>query len=473
MNTSLRTLWKVMLAAATLVVAAAAVPLIVITTLQHRTTRGAVDAVESLLLLDRMHSVLSSSSFDTSASGRALAERDLKDLLQVAAERHAVDPEGRSVVQRVQRHLDDYFGALPGTAARPAEASAKLPQTFAAMTELAEYIGRQAKMLESRAAQWDRTGDLIGYSAIALVALLGGLLLVLSRPIFRPALELARAMRRFGGGQHDARAPVEGPKEFRALAVGFNEMAEALEKETERRLAFLGGVAHDLRNPLAALRLATAAIQPDQPLPSEERIRQAFARTDRQIVRLERMIYDFLDSARVESGQLELRPEDLDLRELVEQVVKLFEPGSRTHRLRIELPDQPAQVHADSLRLEQVLINLVSNAIKYSPRGGDVTVSVRIHTDHVVMAVTDQGLGLARREIADIFMPFRRTGASRESIPGVGLGLYVARRIVEGHGGVIEVDSTPGEGSTFRVRLPRRIEAAAAPGLHRPQPVPT
>jgi signal transduction histidine kinase len=177
----------------------------------------------------------------------------------------------------------------------------------------------------------------------------------------------------------------------------------------------------------------------------------------RQVDRLERMVGDFLDTARIEAGQLALKLEASDAGELARSVVELFQSTSADHALRLEVASAPLELRCDPARIEQVLNNLVSNAIKYSPAGGDVLVRVEREPAHVVFSVTDRGLGIPLDEQARLFEPFRRVGASNSAIPGVGLGLFVSRRIAEAHGGRIDVKSAPGEGSTFTLRLP--IEA--------------
>jgi signal transduction histidine kinase len=119
------------------------------------------------------------------------------------------------------------------------------------------------------------------------------------------------------------------------------------------------------------------------------------------------------------------------------------------------MPDEPIVVECDQLRIEQVITNLISNAIKYSPPGASVDVAVEPCEGHVAVRVTDRGRGIATEDLDRIFEPFRRVGLSRECVPGVGLGLFVVRRIIEAHRGRIELDSEPGAGSTFRIVLPR------------------
>jgi signal transduction histidine kinase len=239
-------------------------------------------------------------------------------------------------------------------------------------------------------------------------------------------------------------------------------MAVALERQYDNRLAFLGGVVHDLRNPLSVLKLSTALLGADRPAQAPQSSEKALAVVRRQVERLERMLEDLLDAARVEAGHLELRLSRRDLRDISRDVVETFRESSPNHELRLALPEQPLLVSCDPLRIEQVLTNLVSNAIKYSPRGGKVEVALEQPGSEAVLHVVDQGVGIPPDDQAHIFEPFRRSGASRELVAGAGLGLFVAQRIVEAHGGRIEVESRPGAGSTFRVRLPLTAVSKAA-----------
>jgi signal transduction histidine kinase len=200
--------------------------------------------------------------------------------------------------------------------------------------------------------------------------------------------------------------------------------------------------------------MSVALLGPDMKLHSEERIRQTIERIGRQITRMERMVGDFLDIAKIEAGQLDLRFDTHDARKLVEEIVDLLEGASQKHRLELRVPDHAVPLRCDQLRIGQVITNLISNAIKYSPEGGVVDVTLESHGGEVELRVTDRGMGIAECDRARIFEPFRRVGLSKETAPGAGLGLFIVRQIVEAHRGRIEVESAPGKGSTFRVFLP-------------------
>jgi signal transduction histidine kinase len=287
----------------------------------------------------------------------------------------------------------------------------------------------------------------------------------LSTRLYRPVAALREAIVRFARDGMSTRAPQDGPVEVREIATAFNAMAEELVHQREQQLAFLAAVAHDLKNPLTALKLAaTAGLRREDVDPDS---RRALALVSRQVDQLDRIVTDLLDATRIEAGQLELRPEIHDLRAVVREAAELFGTASEAHPIRVQLPEGPLLASCDLTRIAQVLNNLVSNAIKYSPRGGPVTIALAARGEFAILSVADRGIGIAAEDRDALFEPFRRMGPSRDVIAGVGLGLSVARRIVEAHGGRIAVESTPGAGATFRVTLPMhaaaQAEASSAP----------
>jgi signal transduction histidine kinase len=219
-------------------------------------------------------------------------------------------------------------------------------------------------------------------------------------------------------------------------------------------VAFIGGVAHDLRGPVSAIQMASAMLDPEGPLHGE-RSEATRAILTRQTARLERMVGDFLDAVRIHAGHLDMQSEAIDLAALVRESVELYRPFAPDHELTTMIPAAAITIQGDAMRLGQVLTNLLSNAVKYSPKAGPIKITLEADDAHAILAVADQGIGIQPGEHEQIFEPFRRTGASRDLVPGVGLGLSIAKRIIEAHGGRIEITSTPGAGSTFRVYLPR------------------
>ncbi len=414
---------------------------------------------DSIHLVQEIELDLLSHNRVTDPVARASLEADIRRGLREAA-KFVDSPEEENELARAAVAVGDHLRSMNAVAADPPGASAVDPPTLApaldALRALANENVNQARDVLTTATRWDRRADLLATGlSVAVVVFVGALVLWLRFSAFQPIFAIERAMQRFAHGEGEARAPERGSTELQAIARSFNSLAEELSRRQRDQLAFLAGVAHDLRNPVSVLKMAGALVPADQPLPPEERVRQTLARVDRQVLRLDRMIGDFLDAARIQSGVLELRVEPCDACEIAENVFELFHEVSPEHDLTLALPEQPLPIRCDAMRVEQVLNNLVSNAIKYSPRGGKVALRLDRDGESALFSVADEGIGISAEDMERLFVPFRRGGATSGWITGVGLGLCVAKRITEAHGGRLEVESVVGHGSTFRVRLPR------------------
>jgi len=179
-------------------------------------------------------------------------------------------------------------------------------------------------------------------------------------------------------------------------------------------------------------------------------------RMEHSIIRMERLVNDLLDVSRIESGRLALRLEPLDLVSLCRHVAA-EQMAASEREIALELPREPTIVRADADRIDQVLANLLSNALKYSPQERPVTLTVRKEAANVVMVIRDEGSGIPQEALPHLFERFYRVpGVQVQSGSGVGLGLglYITRELVERHGGQIGAESTPGFGTTFSVMLP-------------------
>ncbi|HVJ21344.1 MAG TPA: HAMP domain-containing sensor histidine kinase [Polyangiaceae bacterium] len=446
--------------------------LVATTTFLHATTVAAASSTEGVRLAEE-------AELDLLLHERAtdpLVKRDIEtDLRRRLADSRKVvtTPEEARALEDAEARVAEFLATarLGGP-----ELATRQEAAYGALEALVTLNMEQAKEAARRAASLDQLANFVALGAGLLLLVGAGAILVwLRRSAFAPVFAIVEQMGHFTRGERGVRVREEGAAEFRALARGFNDMASTIERQREQQLTFLAGVAHDLRTPLSALKMSSATISPNRPLPSEDRVRQAFARVQRQVDRLERMVFDFLDAARIESGNLELQLEECDARDVVRASMELFEPTAPSHEFVIEVPDQPLRLTCDPARIEQVLNNLVSNAIKYSPRGGRILASLRREDGSVSLSVADEGLGIMPEDIDHVFDPFRRAGRSSEAIAGVGLGLFVARRIVEAHGGRIAVTSRPGKGSKFTVELPvsgRVEEEATAPAASCEEPAP-
>lgn len=350
----------------------------------------------------------------------------------------------RTQLQREGLPLDEILG----------RATPVVEPLFADLQQLVQADERWAEAKENSARALAAGADMIGATAAALLLLgFGAAFDRTIRWVEWPLVSVRDAIARFGSGDVTSRAVPQGVRELREIAVAFDENADRLVRQDRERLAFIAGVAHDLRNPLTPLKLAVGrARAAGHPL-SPEAYAKILDSVDRQVARLERMIGDLLDATRIESGQLELHPARVDLGGTIESVAELYRPTSPIHSVDVHQPAEPLVVDADPVRVEQVLINLVSNAIKYSPNGGRVTMVLSGTREEATVTVSDEGIGVPPTEREKIFEPFHRSGRTRGETPGVGLGLAVARKIAEAHGGrLVLVESE--RGATFRLTLP-------------------
>lgn len=189
---------------------------------------------------------------------------------------------------------------------------------------------------------------------------------------------------------------------------------------------------------------------------------QMFHIIDDQIAHLTRLVQGVLHVSRLEAGQLRLRRDAVDLRPLAQKVVDSVRGRSRIHQFKLIAAAELPAVVGDGDRLEEVLVNLLDNAIKYSPDGGPITINLSAVGSEVQLTVGNAGIGIAESELARIFEKFHRVdGSDHQLVYGHGLGLYISRKLVEAHGGRIEVTSQLGCGTTFSVRLPAVVPDTA------------
>ena len=232
-------------------------------------------------------------------------------------------------------------------------------------------------------------------------------------------------------------------------------------KELERmRADFLSVVSHELRSPLASVLGYAQLIQREAakggpPRDIEARLQTIIDQTQR----VNQLVGDLLDASRAETGRLALETKEVDLAALIRKTVAHLSALTPDHRFQVNLPPEVPTVRADPGRLEQVLRNLISNAVKFSLPSTTVTIGLRVEPQRIVVSVNDQGRGIAREDIDTIFIPFHRVRqAGGREVKGVGLGLFISRSILEAHGGDLWVESQLGKGSTFFFSVPRERE---------------
>jgi signal transduction histidine kinase len=231
---------------------------------------------------------------------------------------------------------------------------------------------------------------------------------------------------------------------------------EELACANRRKDEFLAMLSHELRSPLGSIRHAVCALGKQMgEAPMQQRLQ---ALIERQLGRMTHLVDDLLDVSRITSGRMHLQRERIDLRGIVSNAIETLQPdiAERTHRLATQLPDAPVWLQADPGRLEQVFVNLLANASRYTDAGGELTVWVHTNGAQAIVRIRDSGIGIAPEALPHIFDLFRQGNeADPRSKAGLGVGLAVVRTVVELHAGSVSVASAgAGQGSEFTVRLP-------------------
>lgn len=291
-----------------------------------------------------------------------------------------------------------------------------------------------------------------GLAAAAAAIILG---LIFSRSVLAPVGAMTRVTERIATGRYDERVPVSGADELAQLGMRFNQMAEKLDQVEAMRRQLIGDVSHELRTPLTAIKGSMEGLI-DGVLPANaETFEQIHAEADR----LSRLVDDLQELSRVEGRGLELQRRPVDISSLMYTVTKRLAPQAASKGITLELERTSGlpQVFADEDRAAQVLVNLIGNALEYTPAGGKVTVTARAAGNLVEISVQDTGAGIPAEHLSHIFDRFYRVdkSRSRRAGGGSGIGLTIARAIVEAHGGQIRAESQgEGQGSTFTFTLP-------------------
>jgi signal transduction histidine kinase len=288
----------------------------------------------------------------------------------------------------------------------------------------------------------------------ALGALLSlGLGIVFAGRASRPVRQVTGAARALAAGERAVRLDTRRADEFGELGHAFNAMADAVQAQEQLRQSFAAEVAHELRTPLTVLRsqvegLRVGVLQPTGP---------ALGSLEEEVGRMTRLVADLqvLSAADAAGFSLDRAPTQLD--GLVKQVAGEFAGLFEGAEVRLETDLAPLTAPLDRVRVSQVVANLLSNALKFTPQGGQVRVQLQADGDHAVLRVADSGPGIPAEELPHVFDRFWRGPTARAS--GTGIGLTVVRELVAAHGGTVEAASQPGHGATFTIRLPLQPQA--------------
>jgi len=282
-------------------------------------------------------------------------------------------------------------------------------------------------------------------AAVLLLALLAGV-----RRLALPLGELIEAAGRVEAGDYSVRVNTRGPRELRLLGRAFNDMAERLERNEAQRRDLLADVTHELRTPVAVIQGNLEGVLDGIYAADEDHLGPVLE----EVRQLSHLIDDLRTLSQSESGALELHREPTDLALLAGEVAASFRPQAEALgvELSVEAPEELPLAEVDPIRIREVLVNLVANSLRHSPGGGRVIVGARLEADkrRLELTVEDNGSGIPAEQLPHIFDRFYKAQGSS----GSGLGLTIAKHLVEAHGGEIGAESAPGRGTTLRFTLP-------------------
>lgn len=279
------------------------------------------------------------------------------------------------------------------------------------------------------------------------------LALVISRQITAPLGELARASGKIAGGNLDARVQVRGRDEIASVAAAFNAMADNLKRSEGARRNMLADIAHELRNPLGVISSHLEAMQ-DGIFPANA---AQIASLQDETLLLTRLVDDLRDLAIADAGQLSLNRVRTDLNDLLERAAEAFQAQAAENHVALKRVVGPSdlEVDVDVQRIDQVLRNLLSNAMRHTPSGGQVTITLSKRDESARVDISDSGSGIPADQVPHIFERFWRGDRERQRVSmGAGLGLAIAKRLVEAHGGEVGVSSRLGQGADFWFTIP-------------------
>ena len=291
---------------------------------------------------------------------------------------------------------------------------------------------------------------LAGAGIAALVALAAAVLV--SRRVTRPVAALTDAAKRLEAGDRDARAGVvAAPGELGELAVAFDQMADSLRHEDELRRTLVADVAHELRTPATILQASCEELVDGLAEPTPARLGSLHDET----LRLGRVIADLEALASAQAAGLHLEPQPVDLAAVATAATESLQPTAEAEGITLSVVISPVTVEGDRDRLHQIAVNLLTNALKFTPRGGTVTLTVAPMDRLAKLEVSDTGPGIPGDELPRVFDRFWRSPRTGGAA-GSGIGLAIVAELTKAHRGRATVDSAPGHGATFTVLLPRR-----------------
>ncbi len=317
-------------------------------------------------------------------------------------------------------------------------------------------IGSDVLLSRTDSAFRDRTFNALALAAIIAVCVAVIVGFLVSRMLTNPIRRITSTAKQIRDGDWSARTGMRGDDEIDRLGETFDEMATSLERDLQHEKRITSDVAHELRTPLMGMLATVEAMQDGVMEPNEENLETVASETRR----LARLVKQMLDLSRMESRATPLNLEQIDLVPFVQQIVSGQQQLFCDHELRLDFVDgtqgRPCAVEADPDMITQAIVNIMSNAMRYTPEGGRVVVTVAAERKGATISVADTGIGIAKEDLSRIFSRFWRADASRaREAGGLGVGLSLTKQIVERHQGYISVESELEKGTTFTIHLPR------------------
>lgn len=236
-----------------------------------------------------------------------------------------------------------------------------------------------------------------------------------------------------------------------AIAIDNGKLYEQVKILNDKKDEFIGLASHELKTPLTSI---TGYLQILNRQIGDERAKNFMVKTIQQVKKLSGLVSDLLDVSKIEAGKLQLTKESFDIRQIIDDAIELIQHSSQTHSIGLMTDIEKLQLYGDPQRIEQVIINLLTNAIKYSPQANQVEVALNHIADEVLISVKDFGMGIPAEKLQHVFSRFYRVEDLNPNISGLGIGLYISHEIASRHGGRLWVDSVLGQGSTFWLSLP-------------------
>lgn len=395
------------------------------------------------------------------ANGRKEYETNLLDILWLGA-----GGSGENPWEGLYREYRDQFA--PGREGADAEHSdvpwlkeelinewvEKIQKARAANDQQIEKMVKRLNTQGQSAVEW----GVIGVSASLLIGLFG--VVGFSLGMIRPIRELRRGIKSLSPSGLTAPIRIYTNDEFGELAGAFNDMAARLTEEERMRSDFISMLSHEIRTPLTSIRESVNLISEEVMGDINEKQRRFLLIASHELERITTLLNHLMQISRLEAGAVEIHPRQIDLGEFVQGAISRLIPVAEAKEISIhpEIAPGISQFFCDPDNLQQVLLNLLGNAIKFSPQGSAIEVCVRrddsAKDPHLVFSVTDKGPGIPDLEQSLVFHKYYRASGVRDQVDGVGLGLSISKHIVQAHGGQIGVSSKPGEGSTFSFTLP-------------------